>query len=405
MMNNPDFLIIGAGIIGLSIARELQNRFPGLTITVVDKENGPGQHASGRNSGVLHSGIYYPADSLKARFTHNGNLAWQNYCSEHGLQIDKCGKLIVPKNQKELQILDVLEARGLSNGIDIQRVDSIQARKIEPRVRVFEQALFIPSTSTINPVQLIKNMEREFLAKGGKIKYMCPFISRNEGNTVNTAIGLISAGFIINCAGLYADRVAQAFGFGKKYTLLPFKGIYLYASTDVQSPATHIYPVPDLRNPFLGVHFTRTIDGHTKIGPTAMLTFWREHYQGFEKFKFDEFFQISGFALDLLFCNRNNFRKLAWQEFKKQWKKHLIRDAESLFTDARQMGFKKWGQPGIRAQLLDMTTGNLEMDFIIEGDEKSIHVLNAVSPALTCALPFARFVVDRIAGIKTSDER
>ena len=395
-MTNPDILIIGAGIIGLSIAREIQNRYPGTRVLIIDKENGPGRHASGRNSGVLHSGIYYTADSLKARFASSGNMAWRDFCRDRGLKIDQCGKLIVPRNQSELQLIPVLEQRGRSAGIEIHLVDAKQARDLESRVKVFEKALYIPSTATIDPVQLIQSLESEFLKSGGTIKYKNPFIYRKNENAVATPGGLISAGFIVNCAGLHADKIAYTFGFGGNYAILPFKGLYLYANPDSQMPKTHIYPVPDLKNPFLGVHFTRTIDGHTKVGPTAVPAFWREHYQGLQGFKWDEFIQILGHEAKLAFSNGNGFRRLAWQEFLKQWQNRLVKDAQTLFNEARKMGFQRWGRPGIRAQLLDKTTGALEMDFVIKGDEKSIHVLNAVSPALTCALPFAKHVVDRI---------
>ena len=200
---------------------------------------------------------------------------------------------------------------------------------------------------------------------------------------------------MINCAGLYSDQVAQNFNFGHEYMILPFKGIYLYASNDIINLHTHIYPVPDLSNPFLGVHFTRTVDGKAKIGPTAIPALWREQYRGFENFRIREMAKIGAKELQLFTTNRNNFRKLAWQELKKQRKSNLISAAGLLLKGSKEMGFSSWGEPGIRAQLINLKSNKLVMDFVVEGDEFSTHVLNAVSPAFTCALPFSSHVVDK----------
>lgn len=391
-----DFLIIGAGIVGMSIARELQKRLPDAKVAVMDKEEGSAKHASGRNSGVLHSGIYYTANSLKARFTRDGNLAWQSFCLERGLRLEMYGKLVVATSHQELQGLSVLEQRAAQNGVEVYRLDPLQAREVEPRVRVHDQALFVPSTSTVDPLELVLALERDFKADGGKVFYNSTFKARKSADNVLTNHGLLKVGYIVNCAGLYADRVAQAFGFGSHYTMLPFKGLYLYADSKALAPRTHIYPVPDMNNPFLGVHLTRTVDGKTKIGPTAIPALWREHYHGLGNFRLNEFVQILGCEMKMFCLGGSGFRRLAWQEVKKQWKSTIIKEADRLMKNVRDMGFRHWGTPGIRAQLLDKRTGNLEMDFVLEGDDKSMHVLNAVSPALTCALPFASYVVEKI---------
>ncbi len=396
-MQTCDFLVIGAGVVGLTIARELTYRYPDVRIVVIDKEKLPAQHASGRNSGVLHSGIYYTADSLKARFTRNGNLAWQEYCSERGLYIDNCGKLVLPRNRDELEGLYQLEQRGKQNGVEVHLLDHKQVLEIEPRARIYEQALFVPSTSTVDPLELIRSLEDEFKNSGGTIHYDCKFISCKSGNIVQAVHERFSAGYIINCAGLYAEQVAQAFNFAQDYLMLPFKGVYLCSCNEkLKRPGMHIYPMPDLNNPFLGVHFTRTVDGKLKIGPTAFPALWREHYKGIGGFKLNEFFRIAGIELKLLFNNSNGFRKLAWQELRKQWKSKLIQEAQSLLRGTERMEFDLWGRPGIRAQLLDVKSGKLEMDFVLEGDNRSMHVLNAVSPAFTSAIPFAAHVVNEV---------
>lgn len=393
-MAATDYLVIGAGIVGLTIGRELQRRDPGSTVTIVDKEPRIGLHASGRNSGVLHSGIYYPADTLKARFTRDGNLAWQEYCSDKGIPIDRCGKLIVARNEKEHGQLSVLEERGHENGVIVERVDHKQAQEIEPRVKTYSDALFVPSTAAADPLALLEFQMEDFLQAGGELKLNAPYRQVATTNRVQVGDEWVSAGKVINCAGLQADRVAKDFGFGDKYAILPFIGLYHYASQKARPIASHIYPVPDFANPFLGVHFTRTVDGRTKIGPTAIPALWREQYDGWAGFKLNEITDIALRELSMLATNRNNFRHLAWQEMKKYRLKNMLADASSLLDGVDTMEFNQVGKPGIRAQLVERRSNTLVMDFVIEGDDKSTHVLNSVSPAWTSAIPFAQHVVD-----------
>ena len=396
MKKTTDFLIIGGGIIGLSIARELQQRNISSSITIIEKEQNYGEHASGRNSGVLHSGVYYPSDSLKARFTKDGNKKWQNYCEDNNLFLDKCGKLIIATSENELEGLDTIEERAFKNNVKIERLDVAQAAEIEPRVKTFQSALFIPSTATIDPREINDSMASDFQKNGGEILLGCAYIKKIDDNNVLTSNGIISPGYIINCAGLYADRVAQDFNMGLDYTMLPFKGLYLYSSEKKIAPRVHIYPVPDLNNPFLGVHLTRTINGCVKVGPTAMPSLWRESYSGLSNFNLRDLLEISSREAMMFLLNKNNFPKLAYEELRKQIKKNLIKDASRLISNIDQLKFSSWGTPGIRAQLVSKKTNNLVMDFIIEQDNKSLHILNAVSPAWTCALSFSEYVVDQI---------
>ena len=205
---------------------------------------------------------------------------------------------------------------------------------------------------------------------------------------------------MINAAGLYADKIARDFGFSQNYKILPFKGLYLYANDDGLKLKTNIYPVPDLKNPFLGVHFTVTAENKTKIGPTAIPAFWRENYTGWEKFNLEELVDIVGIDASLFLTNNFGFRSLAFQEMQKYSKKKLVQLAGTLLKNIKQTDFKEWGRPGIRAQLINIKTKQLEMDFKFEGDSKSFHVLNAVSPAFTCSLPLSRLIVDEIIKIK-----
>ena len=207
---------------------------------------------------------------------------------------------------------------------------------------------------------------------------------------------MIEFDYVINCAGLYADQIAQQFGFSKNYRILPFKGIYLYADVSAPPLRRHIYPVPNLKNPFLGVHHTISVDGHHKIGPTAIPALWREQYKGLENFKWNEFLQILGDEVRLFFSANFDFKGLATEEIKKYYRPFLVKDAASMAKEVRVSNYNHWGRPGMRAQLFDLQKKKLEMDFIVEGNQKSFHILNAVSPAFTASRPFAEQCLTRI---------
>lgn len=390
-----DFLIIGTGIIGLNIALNLVREYPDSKIILIDKEKKLGSHASGRNSGVLHAGFYYSADTLKAKFTREGNKMLTNYCLEKGLAINQCGKLVVAKDEKDLSGLDFLLKRGQANGIELKELDEKEVYEIEPRAKTFKKALFSPATSSVDPMEVMNSFYDELLSSDVECMQGVAYFGRSD-KTIKTSIGNIEAGYVINCAGLYADRIARDFDFSKRYRILPFKGLYLYSNEPVNSLRTHIYPVPDLNNPFLGVHFTVTVDGHTKIGPTAIPAFWRENYQGFSQFKLDEFFEIIGTDISLMFSNDFGFKGLAFHEIQKYSKTRMANLASHLARGVNAEQYKKWGVPGIRAQLLDLDTRRLEMDFCYEGDAHSFHILNAVSPAFTCSMSFSHHVVEKI---------
>ena len=390
-----DFLIVGGGIIGITLSLELSRRFPGQRIVLIDKEAELGTHASGRNSGILHAGFYYSADSLKARFTREGNALLTSYCLERGLNINRCGKIVVAKDDTELAGLDELLERGRVNGVKLESIAEGDARKIEPRVKTVQRAIFSPTTSAVDPVEVTRSLARDALAAGVTLVRGSKYLGRS-GATVRTSSGSIDCGYVVNAAGLYADRVARDFGFSDHYRILPFKGVYLYAEAG-EKIRTNIYSVPNLANPFLGVHFTVTTHGRTKIGPTAIPTFWREQYAGFGRFSAREMAEIVGRETMLLLRNDFNFRRLAISELKKYRRKTLVTLASQMVRDLDANKYREWGKPGIRAQLLDIRTRRLVMDFVIEGDDRSMHVLNAVSPAFTSSIPFAAHVVDRIA--------
>jgi L-2-hydroxyglutarate oxidase LhgO len=397
-MTSTDFVVIGGGIVGLSIAREIKRRFADAKVTLLEKEAGCGMHASGRNSGVIHAGFYYSADSLKAKLTRLGNQAMTAYCEAKEIPVNRCGKLVVAQDEADLAQLDELLRRGAANQVPLESISEEEARRIEPRVKTYQRAIFSPTTSSADPRRVIGAMEEDARREGLEIVTQAPYLKMEQGAVV-TPQGRLSAGHIINAAGLYADKIALDFGFSERYRILPFKGLYLYSNEPPNSFRTHIYPVPDLRNPFLGVHFTIKEDGTAKIGPTAIPAFWREQYRRFDNFKFGEFVEVLFREAGLMFSSNFDFKKLALAEIQKYSRPHLVALASRLAHGVRPDQYTRWGEPGIRAQLLDIKVRKLEMDFVIEGDARSTHLLNAVSPGWTCSLPFASYVVDRIAKV------
>ena len=392
---NSDFLVIGGGIIGLNIARVLRKSFPDASVHLLEKEVDCGLHASGRNSGVLHAGFYYSPDSLKAKLTWNGNRLMTAYCEEKGIPLNKCGKLVVARNQSEHAGLDELLRRGRANGIPLESISEKEAKIIEPRVKTCERALFSPATSTVDPSLVMEAMKKDALEEGVQILCGVQYLS-SLNQQVTTTGGSYHAGYVVNAAGLYADRIARDFGFAERYRILPFKGLYLYSDEPAGSIRTNIYPVPDLKNPFLGVHFTVAASGKAKIGPTAIPGLWREQYDGLANFHFNEFFEVTMRGLSLLASSKFDFKALALREAAKYSRSKMVSLASDLAHGVKPQHYRTWGKPGIRAQLLDIKTRKLEMDFVLEGNARSMHVLNAVSPAFTCGIPFSHYVCERI---------
>lgn len=392
MVKKYDCLIIGGGIIGLTIAFQLKQKNPQSKILILEKEDDVARHASGRNSGVLHAGFYYTADSLKAKFTVDGNRAMREYCRKKNLSINECGKLVVAQNETELEQLYELERRGRRNGSAIRLIDEQAAAALEPNVRTFKKALHSPLTATVDPTEICQAIKSDLRFSGVEFLFNAKYLKR-KNNIIASTQGDFEADKIINCAGLYADRIAHDFGFGKQYTMIPFKGLYLEYKKNKTDIKTNIYPVPNLKNPFLGVHFTKTVTGKIKIGPTATPAFWRENYKGFGGFNALESLSVLSYEAKLFLTNSFGFRSLAQEEIKKYNRTYFINLARALVKDIDPHGFGDFTRPGIRAQLLDTKRLSLVQDFVIAGDKKSIHVLNAVSPAFTCSFPFSNYIV------------
>ncbi|MBP1949036.1 L-2-hydroxyglutarate oxidase [Virgibacillus litoralis] len=394
-MESYDYLIVGGGIIGLSIARELKNRFPDESVCILEKESDVAHHSSGRNSGVLHAGFYYTANSLKAKFTREGNQELTAYCDEHGLKINKCGKLVVATNEEELQGLKELKKRAEKNGVKLQWLKEQEAHLIDPNVKTCKLALYSPTTSSVDPVEVCQTVKAEVIKKGVEIRCNTQYKGKLN-KEIRTNNGTFTCDYFINAAGLYADKIAKDYQFGEKYTIIPFKGIYLTYAKNKSDVKTNVYPVPNLANPFLGVHYTKTVNDSIKIGPTAIPALWRENYSGLQNFKFNEFFSILFYEAKLFLTNSFNFRSLAFEEMKKYKKAYFVNLSLKMVKDLNPKNFGEFIRPGIRAQLLNKETLELVQDFVVEGDKHSFHILNAVSPGFTCAFPFSRYVVDGI---------
>lgn len=394
---NYDFVIVGCGVIGLTLSISLKKRFPKSSILIIEKESEIAFHASGRNSGVLHAGFYYTSDSLKSKFTRDGNIAMREYCKSKSIKVNECGKLVVCRGEKDLSGLEVLEERAKNNNIELYKISEREAREIDPGVVTEGRALWSPTTSSVDPKQVVFSLFDDALALGVDIVTETIYFSFDRGcKQVVTNNGNYGCGYLVNAAGLYADKIALECGFSQDYRILPFKGLYLHSKVSSYKPRVHIYPVPDLRFPFLGTHFTITSTGAAKIGPTAIPAFWRENYKGFDRFNLLEMLEIVTQEAKLFSENRFNFRSMAMAEIQKYSKAHMIKEASKMFVNTDKLCFENWGKPGIRAQLVNINNLKLEMDFIYEGDRESFHVLNAVSPAFTCSIPFAEFLVDRI---------
>ena len=387
-----DVLIVGAGIVGLSIGIALLQAEKGLKVLIVDKEPAAGEHASGRNSGVLHAGFYYSPDSLKAKFCREGNLELRKLCRENSIPIQECGKVVVSRNSEEDERLDLLYSRGLSNGVELELLEKTELSKYEPLAVTHQRFLWSPNTAISDPRAVTKAMVSKFEGLGGKLSYgqRIEFQRTQDGVSAKN----IRAKYVINSAGAQSDRLAKELGLAKGYAMVPFMGVYRAVSSDYLPLKRLVYPVPHPINPFLGVHFTLTLDGKVKIGPTAIPILGREQYSLFEGWSLSDIGQAITATRALIQGESHKFGEILKSELPKLRERSLVRESALLVPGA--MSIRKWQKkpPGIRSQLVDIKTGKLEQDFIVENFENSTHILNAVSPGWTSALPFGRWVAE-----------
>jgi len=389
-------MVIGAGVVGLSIAKALLEKDPSLRLIIADKENSVGMHASGRNSGVIHAGFYYSPDSLKAKFCVDGNQVLRQFCLQNNIPIRPIGKIVIAKNERELRQLEFLFERGLENEVKLELLPASELSKYEPLARTFESFIWSPNTAVSDPRRVLTALSNSVKDLGGQI-VLGNEVSIDPGtHRVSIDDNLVHTRHVINTAGSQADRIAHSFGFGNNLSMIPFMGVYRAVDHSVLPLSTLVYPVPNPANPFLGVHLTLTADGRVKIGPTAIPLLNREQYGLTEGWNVKDMKSSLSGLLAMLRGDVHNLPKLAVTEFRKLFLERLVHDASLLVPAARDVkGWKKMS-PGIRSQLVDLGTGKLVDDFVVEGDENSTHVLNAVSPGWTASIPFGRHVAERV---------
>jgi len=396
MPRDDDFLIVGAGIIGLSIGISLLESNPKHQVRVVEKEKRLGAHASGRNSGVLHAGFYYSPESLKAKFCRDGNIELKKLAKKYDVQVKNVGKVVVTKNIEEVRRLEALFQRGIENGVDVELLNEAKLKEFEPLARTTEKFLWSPTTAISNPVAIIKALEQHFLLLGGKIQFDTEIDLINLNGEVVEKNGKFRSKYYINAAGAHADLIAKGLGIAKEYAMIPFMGQYRTIPHGSLPLRTLVYPVPHLINPFLGVHLTLTTDGLVKIGPTALPILGREQYSALSGWNLRDIVQSLLGARSIAAGKSHSILEIIKSEYPNLRLKALKKEGGTLVPQVLQI--KSWARkaPGIRAQLVHLPTGSLEQDFKVVTHRNSIHVLNAVSPGWTSALPFARYIVSQI---------
>ncbi|RKF15947.1 L-2-hydroxyglutarate oxidase [Alginatibacterium sediminis] len=389
-----DYTIIGGGIVGLSSAWQLQQLEPNAKILVLEKETVLASHQTGRNSGVIHAGVYYAPKSLKAQFCTSGAKATFEFCQQHGIKTEQCGKLIVACDRDQLHALADIETRSRANGIVSERLTQAQLVKREPLVKGLG-ALYVPSTGIVDYTAITEKLAQLFIQAGGEIRKSATVIDLVESSD-SIQIKLngsdLTSKFLIVCAGLQADQICAMIGIECDFKIVPFRGEYYRLSESCNINLKHlIYPVPDPRLPFLGVHLTKMIDGSITVGPNAVPAFKREGYSKIEV-NFGEMWQLlkyQGYRRLIGKYWRFGLGELFNSLFKRAYLKRIQRYCPSVQLDHLELH-----RPGVRAQAVN-AAGELIDDFHFLSSARSLHVCNAPSPAATSALPIGAYVVKK----------
>lgn len=397
MSRNFDFVVVGAGIVGLAIARELRARNPQGSICVLEKEADTGKHASGRNSGVLHSGIYYAPGSVKARVSVEGRRMMTEYCDLNHLPIVRAGKVILPVRPDDDSQLDLLLSRAQANSVRAEMIDQKQLQDLEPAAHsITGKALYVPDACVVDSKSILHHLVQDLRSRSVEIQFGKQVTSvKPQESSIVAGSETFSYGHLFSAAGAYADVVAKGFGIAERYTILPFRGLYYRVDPTSGMNIQHlVYAVPDLRVPFLGVHYMRTVGGEVFLGPTVIPAFGRENYTFFEGLNLFDTSQILLRVAQQYVINNQGFRRLVHQESLRFLRRFFARAAQALTPGIRPEHLLACDKVGIRAQLLDKNSKELVMDFLIENAGNSTHVLNAVSPAFTSSFAFAQLVLD-----------
>lgn len=395
-MQTTDIAIVGGGIVGLSTAHILRERFPALKITILEKEEALASHQTGRNSGVIHSGIYYKPGSVKAKTCRRGKQLIEDFCEREGVAYEVCGKVIVAIDAAELPLMENLYKRGIENGVSCEKISREQLSEIEPHTAGIS-AIRVHETGIVDYVGFCMKIAEKLEATGQSILlgHCVTGISESDSEiVVQTTKGEVRAKYLVNCAGLYSDKVTEMLGVRPPLKIVPFRGEYYDLVPEAHKFCKHlIYPVPDPNFPFLGVHFTRMIAGGVECGPNAVLAFAREGYKNTDV-NFRELTETVTYP---------GFQKLArkfwkmgmgemWRSFNKA---AFVRALQRLVPEIESKHIHS-APAGIRAQAVGID-GNLVDDFAFEEKGRAVHVLNAPSPAATASLAIAEHIVDRLA--------
>jgi L-2-hydroxyglutarate oxidase LhgO len=392
-----DVVVVGAGLVGLATARELLLRFPRVKLAVVEKEGKVAAHQSGHNSGVIHSGLYYRPGSLKARACVAGAAKLIRYCEEQGIPYRLIGKLVVATNPDEIPRLLELFQRGQANGVQgLQLLGPEEIREREPAVTGV-RAIWSPRTGIVDFVRVAEALADDIRTAGGEIRLGHHVMAFRQGNgtiAIETSAGCLETRFALVCAGLFSDRLARASGGGPDPAIVPFRGDYYVLRPERSHLVrTNVYPVPDPRFPFLGVHFTPRLDGSVWLGPNAVLAFAREGYRRTDVDWHDLWEAVSypGFRILARRYWRVGLMEL-WRDFSRR---AFLRELQRFVPELEEDDLLP-GPSGVRAQAVTRD-GQLVDDFVLERHGRVVHVRNAPSPAATSCLEIARLLVDELA--------
>jgi L-2-hydroxyglutarate oxidase LhgO len=398
-----DITVVGGGILGLATARELKTRFPRLDLVVLEKEQRLAQHQTGHNSGVIHSGIYYKPGSLKAQTCTAGRTALLEFCGENGIPYELCGKVIVATSEEELPRLEELRRRGAANGVaGLEMIGRERLRDIEPHASGIK-ALYAPGTGIVDFKKVAEAYAAQVRALGGEVltgRRVVGIVPADGRLRISTAVEEFDSKYLINCAGLHVDRMAKLAGpaspgAGSETRIIPFRGEYYTLRPERRSLVRGlIYPVPDPQFPFLGVHFTKRIDGSVEAGPNAVLAFAREGYR-MSAISGRDLWEILTFGGFWLMARKH--WKMGFGEFYRSLSKAaFVRALQKLLPDIRPEDLAQGGA-GVRAQAV-ASDGALLDDFAVTHTGNSIHVLNAPSPGATASLAIAARIAGMAAG-------
>jgi L-2-hydroxyglutarate oxidase len=394
-MQKFDFVVIGGGIVGLSVAWAILEKKPKTRIAILEKEDAFARHQTGRNSGVIHSGIYYKPGSLKAKLCREGNRRMVEFCELHGIRYEVCGKVIVATTASEIPRMELLYQRGIANGLAAKRLSVSEVREIEPHVNCLA-GIRVPSTGIVDFVGVCQKLAELIRAQGGELRLSTKVQgvqAKGSEVVVATSKDPLTARWIINCAGLHSDRVAKLAGAEPGARIVPFRGEYYELTRERRSLVRNlIYPVPDPEFPFLGVHFTRMIDGSVHAGPNAVLSLKREGYHrtSFDLRDFLDTMTYAGFWRLAAKHARSGLEEIH-RSFSK---KAFVRSLQKLIPEIREADLVP-GEAGVRAQAL-RPDGGLVDDFLIVHGPSAIHVCNAPSPAATASLEIGRLIAEDI---------